>query len=418
MAAFEYRASDQAGNMQRGVESAADLHSAARALRARGLTPIVLKPTGAPALAVPTGGSSEISARGFSLPSFGAKTDRVTSEQVLRFTSELGILLQAGLPLDRAMKVQIDTAPVGAHRAMMEDILATLKSGRSLTVGLENHDGVFSGFYISMVRSGEASGNLAGVLADLASYLERSRAVRSTIVSAMVYPAILAVVATLSVAIMLGFVVPEFESLFDEMGEGLPILTAVIISLGDFVSAWWWVLFIVGAAFTTLMQRWLGTPEGRLWLDTTTLGLLGVGGVLRKFEISRFARTMGTLLENGVAILDAVDIARGTVANVVIREYLENLTPAVKRGERLSQALDPEMFSPMAIQMVMVGEESGRLDKMLIELALVYEGEVESDVKRALTLLEPALILGMGGVIAVIIMGILMGILSVNSMAF
>ena len=263
-----------------------------------------------------------------------------------------------------------------------------------------------------------ASGNLAGVLADLASYLERSRAVRSTIVSAMVYPAILAVVATLSVAIMLGFVVPEFESLFDEMGEGLPILTAVIISLGDFVSAWWWVLCIVGAAFTALMQRWLGTPEGRLWLDTTTLGFPGVGEVLRKFEISRFARTMGTLLENGVAILNAVDIARGTVANVVIREYLENLTPAVKRGERLSQALDPEIFSPMAIQMVMVGEESGRLDKMLIELALVYEGEVESDVKRALTLLEPALILGMGGVIAVIIMGILMGILSVNSMAF
>ena len=418
MAAFEYRASDRSGSMQQGVESATDLQSAARALRARGLTPIALKPAGAAALTVPAGGASEASPRRFSLPGLGAKTDRVTSEQVLRFTSELGILLQAGLPLDRAMKVQIDTAPVGAHRAMMEDILATLKSGRSLTVGLENHDGVFSGFYISMVRSGEASGNLAGVLTELASYLERSRAVRSTIVSAMVYPAILAVVATLSVAIMLGFVVPEFESLFDEMGEGLPILTAVIIRLGDFVSAWWWMLFIVGVAFTTLAQRWLVTPEGKLWLDTTTLGLPGVGGVLRKFEISRFARTMGTLLENGVAILNAVDIARGTVANVLIREYLEKLTPAVKRGERLSQALDPEIFSPMAIQMVMVGEESGRLDKMLIELAQVYEGEVESDVKRALTLLEPALILGMGGVIAIIIMGILMGILSVNSMAF
>ena len=171
MATFEYRASDRSGSMQQGVESATDLQSAARALRARGLTPIVLKPAGNATLSAPTGGSAGGTSRGFSLPGFGAKTDRVTPEQVLRFTSELGMLLQAGLPLDRAMKVQIDTAPFGAHRAMMEDILATLKSGRSLTVGLENHGNVFSGFYISMVRSGEASGNLAGVLTELASYL-------------------------------------------------------------------------------------------------------------------------------------------------------------------------------------------------------------------------------------------------------
>ena len=242
MATFEYRASDRSGSMQQGVESAADLQSAARALRARGLTPIVLKPSGNPALSASSGGSVDATGKGISLPGFGAKTDRVTPEQVLRFTSELGILLQAGLPLDRAMKVQIDTAPLGAHRAMMEDILATLKSGRSLTVGLENHGDVFSGFYISMVRSGEASGNLAGVLTELATYLERSRAVRSTIVSAMVYPAILAVVATLSVAIMLGYVVPEFESLFEEMGDGLPMLTAIIISLGDLVAGWWWLM--------------------------------------------------------------------------------------------------------------------------------------------------------------------------------
>ena len=185
---------------------------------------------------------------------------------MLRFTSELGILLQAGLPLDRAMKVQIDTAPFGAHRAMMEDILATLKSGRSLTAGLENHDSVFSGFYISMVRSGEASGNLAGVLTELASYLERSRAVRSTIVSAMVYPAILAVVASLSVAIMLGYVVPEFESLFEEMGDGLPMLTAIIISLGDLVAGWWWLMAIVIGGCDP-SQALAGHAGGRTWLD-------------------------------------------------------------------------------------------------------------------------------------------------------
>jgi general secretion pathway protein F len=413
MAAFEYRASDRSGSMQQGVEPAADLQSAARALRARGLTPIVLKPASSAAFAALEGGS-----KGFSILGFGAKANRVTPERVLRFTSELGTLLQAGLPLDRAMKVQIDTAPFGAHRAMMEDILATLKSGRSLTVGLENHDSIFSGFYISMVRSGEASGKLAGVLTELASYLERSRAVRSTITSAMLYPAILAVVATLSVAIMLGYVVPEFESLFEEMGDGLPMLTAIIISLGDLVAGWWWLMAILIGGLVTAVRRWLATQGGRTWIEARALTVPLAGPLIRKFEVSRFARTMGTLLGNGVAILKAADIASGTVGNTVLRQHLNDLAPAIKRGERLSKAMQPEMFSPLAVQMVMVGEESGKLDAMLLELAQVYESEVEADVKRALTLLEPALILGMGGLIAIIIMGILMGILSVNTMTF
>ena len=416
MAVFEYRASDQGGSLHQGMETAADLQAAARALRSRGLTPIVLTPSAGITI------GSVVSAEGNQVAAktsfFRSRGDRVTAVQILRLTSELGVLLHAGLPLDRALKVQIDTAEPSAFKAMAEDILQTIKSGRSFTVALEQHAGVFSGFYVSMVRSGEASGNLAGVLTDLSVYLERSKAVRSTIVSALVYPAILAVVATLSVAVMLGFVVPEFESLFDEMGEGLPFLTSLIIDLGDIVASWWWLLLGLAGLVAVFTRRWLGTPEGRLRVDARLLTLPIAGSLVKKFEISRFARTLGTLLSNGVAILKAVDIARGTVGNVVIAEHLEDLEPAVKRGERLSKAMRSEVFSPMAVQMVLVGEESGRWDAMLLELAQVYEAEVEADVKRALTLLEPALILGMGGLIAVIIMGILMGILSVNSMAF
>ena len=172
MAVFDYRASNRSGELTEGVESAVDLRSAARALRARGLTPIVLKPSaGGTAMPQPVGGKGEgktAPRAGLILPGFGSRAEHSSAEQVLRFTSELGILLQAGLPLDRAMKVQIDSAEPGVHRAMMEDILTTLKSGRSLTVGLEQYGSVFSSFYISMVRSGEASGNLAGVLTDLA----------------------------------------------------------------------------------------------------------------------------------------------------------------------------------------------------------------------------------------------------------
>ena len=235
MAVFEYRASDRGGSLHQGMETAADLQAAARALRSRGLTPIVLTPSaGVARNSVASGDDAKAAPK---KPLFSSRGDKVTAAQVLRLTSELGVLLHAGLPLDRALKVQIDTAEPNAFKAMAEDILQTIKSGRSFTMALEQHAEVFSGFYISMVRSGEASGNLAGVLTELSVYLERSKAVRSTIVSAMVYPAILAVVATLSVAVMLGFVVPEFESLFEEMGEGLPLLTSVIISLGDLVSA-------------------------------------------------------------------------------------------------------------------------------------------------------------------------------------
>lgn len=414
MAIFEYRASDQGGSLHQGVETASDLQSAARALRARGLTPIVLTPNSAGAVSQATDSADSNPKTNLIFN----RTDTVSSAQVLRLTSELSVLLHAGLPLDRALKIQIDTAEPGALKLMAEDILKTIKSGRAFTVALDQYPGVFSSFYVSMVRSGEASGNLAGVLSELSVYLERSKAVRSTVVSALVYPAILAVVATLSVAIMLGFVVPEFESIFDEMGDGLPMLTQFIIVLGDVVSAWWWLMLGGIIAVSHFAKRWVSTPEGRAAVDSKLLNLPIAGPLLRKFEISRFARTMGTLLSNGVAILKAVDIARGTVSNALIKEHLAGLEPAVKRGERLSKAMQPDIFSPMAIQMVLVGEESGRLDTMLIELAQVYEAEVESDVKRALTLLEPALILGMGGVIAVIIMGILMGILSVNTMAF
>ena len=414
MAAFDYRASDQGGSLHQGVETASDLQSAARALRSRGLTPIVLTPSSG---AVKSEEAVEADSASRTRFIFN-RADTISAAQTLRLTSELSVLLHAGLPLDRALKIQIDTAESDAFKLMTEEILNTIKSGRAYTAALEQYPEVFNSFYVSMVRSGEASGNLAGVLSELSTYLERSKAVRSTIVSALVYPAILAVVATLSVAIMLGFVVPEFESIFDEMGDGLPMLTRFIIALGDLVSAWWWLILAVIVSISYFVRRWVSTPEGKARLDAKVLDLPIAGSLLRKFEISRFARTMGTLLANGVAILKAVDIARGTVSNTIIRDRLTGLEPAVKRGERLSKAMSPDTFSPMAIQMVLVGEESGRLDAMLIQLAQVYESEVEADVKRALTLLEPALILGMGGLIAVIIMGILMGILSVNTMAF
>lgn len=422
MAMFRYKAVNRGGDMDVGTIEAADERSANRALRSRGLTPLNLVVANAAAvsaepssLGAKTVGASKSMNAGVSL--FGNDSAKVSRKDVLRFTSELSVLLKAGLPLDRAIKVQIDSAPEGAMKALSSELLVSLKGGKALSVGLEARSDVFDSFYINMVRSGEASGSLSVVLAELAAYLERSRAIRASVVSALMYPAVLAAVAIISIAVMLGFVVPKFEALFEDMGDALPLLTEMVIGLGDLIAAWGWLLLLLGVAGWLLMRRWLGTVEGRQWRDRRSLALPVLGGIVNRYEVAQFSRTMGTLLNNGVSMLKAADIAVGTVRNSLVRDALQVIAPAIKRGGRMSESMDASVFSPVAVQMVRVGEESGSLDAMLLQLAQVYESEVENEIKRALTLLEPLLILGMGGVIAVIIVAILMGILSVNQLA-
>ncbi|MDA9711202.1 type II secretion system F family protein [Luminiphilus sp.] len=427
MPTFRYKALGQSGALDQGVVTAKDMAGAQRQLRAQKLTPIYvsvasdLTPNARAGserdLPLPDAETAKVLlgkvSRGTQVKKSTKRFDR---DDVLRFTAEMSVLLRAGLPLDRAMKVQIESAADGIQKNLLEELLVSLKAGKALSAGLEKRPDIFNHFYINMVRSGEASGDLADVLQELAAYLERSKAVRASVIAALIYPAILAAVAALSVFVMLSYVVPEFEALFEDMGESLPLLTRAIVGLGDLVSAWGWLLLLVSVGIFLWLRRWTASAQGREWIDLKSLTVPLVGSIMLKYEVARFARTMGTLLKNGVAMLRATDIAVGTVSNSLIRASLVELPQTIKRGGRLSQALDTRVFSPVALQMVRVGEESGSLDTMLIELAQVSEAEVEDEVKRALTLLEPALILGMGGIIAVIIMGILMGILSVNTL--
>ena len=293
-----------------------------------------------------------------------------------------------------------------------------MKGGKALSIAMQSHEKIFGSFYISMVRSGEASGQLSEVLDRLVEYLENAKANRDSVVSALIYPAILLVVAVLSIVLMLGFVVPQFESLFEDMGEALPLLTQMVLSGADFIKSWGWLLLIVLIGGGIVFRNWSSTDQGRTALDKRMLGLPLAGGIVFEFEVSKFARTTGTLLGNGVSLLKAISIAIDTVDNRVIRDALQVLPPAVKGGQRMSIALEEsKMFTPMVIQMIRVGEESGSLDKMLLELAKVFDDHVQSGVKRGLALLEPILILTMGFIIAVIIIAILMGILSVNNLA-
>lgn len=401
MPEFSYKALGRDGKSHAGVIDAEGLEVASRQLRAQGLTPLQLE----------AGSSASQAAKKHSGKAVGRA-------EVLSMTSELAVLLRAGLPLDRALKVLIDMAADARMNSLLNDLLSSVKGGKSLSHALQPHESVFGTFYINMVRSGEASGHLSDVLNRLVEYLENAKANRDTVVSALIYPAILAVVAILSIVVMLGFVVPQFESLFDDMGEALPPLTQLVISAADFIKAWGWLLLLLALGLGLYLRSWLATEPGRVALHQRLLKLPLAGGIIFEFEVSKFARTVGTLLGNGVSMLQAISIAINTVDNTVIRDALGVLPPAVKAGKRMSVALEEtEMFTPMVIQMVRVGEESGSLDQMMLELARVFDDHVQSGVKRGLTLLEPVLILGMGFIIAVIIISILMGILSVNDLA-
>lgn len=373
---------------------------ASRQLRARGLTLLSLK--------------SE--AEGAALArSRGRAPNRA---DVLSMTSELAVLLRAGLPLDRSLKILIDMSSVPSMGALLGDVLKAVKDGKAFSAALEPYADLFGRFYLSIVRSGEASGEMAVVLNRLVEHLEEAKANRDTVVSALVYPIILLVVATLSVFLMLGLVVPQFQELFDDMGDGLPLLTVIIIGAADFVKAWFWLLALMIAGGIFWFRRWASTKAGQRRWHRRLLSLPIAGELFFEFDMARFARTLGTLLGNGVPLLRAIDIALETVGNVVLRDALATLAPTVKAGQRMSLALaETRMFTPLVIQMTRVGEESGALDEMMLELAKVFDDSVSNGVKRALTLLEPALILGMGLVIGFIIVAIIMGIMSVNTLA-
>jgi general secretion pathway protein F len=297
-------------------------------------------------------------------------------------------------------------------------VLDDVKGGAPLSRAMARERRLFGEFYLNMVRSGEASGELSAVLARLVEHMERLRALRESVVSATIYPAILLVVAIVSLIAMLGFVVPQFEKLFTDMGDALPLATRIVMRAGQ-VFRNWGVEIAVGAGLAGwLIGRWLGSPRGKVWWQTRVLFAPLLGRLMLKFQLNLFARTLGTLLGNGVPMLTALQIATDTVGNQVLRQELASVAPAVKEGGRLVDALAATgIFEPLSINLVRVGEETGRIGPMMLELANILNRDVETGIRRTLTLIEPILIIVLGLLIASIIVSIMLGILSINDLA-
>lgn len=417
MPEFAWRAANSAGKVEEGRFTAATPAQVLKHLRDQGMTPLHIGDAGA---AVPLPG---IAGRTASLGRFAQPKGRqargpVTAPDVLALTSELAIMLRAGLALDNALRVLIDMSHKPSVAALVQSILDAVKGGTPLSRALAAHRDLFGDFYINMVRSGEASGQMSAVLDRLVEHMERQRALRDSVISATIYPAILLGVAVLSLIAMLGFVVPQFEKLFTDMGDALPLPTRLVMVMGQAFTQYGLVLGTVAAGGVLLGLRFLKSPAGRNWWQARLLRLPLVGRLALKYQLTLFSRSLGTLLGNGVPMLTALQIATETVGNSVLQQALSRVAPIVKEGGKVVQAIQATgIFEPLAINLIRVGEETGRVGQMMLELSNILNREVETGIKRLLTLVEPVLILVLGVLIAAIIVSILLGILSINDLA-
>ncbi|WP_024298957.1 type II secretion system F family protein [Methylomicrobium lacus] len=405
MPLYAYKAINSLGETEEGVRDASDEASLIGLLQAEGYIPIKVSPA---------------SAKNFLGLSLGAKQTKLSQKEIGMFTSELATLLDSGLPLDKSLTVLIDLTEDNEKLSkLIARVLEKVKGGSSLADALDKQPGVFSRFYLNMIRAGEAGGSLGDVLNRLAEYLERSRELKDTVSTALIYPAVLLVMSLASLFVMLIFVVPQFTEMFESAGQQLPVSTQIVVGLAEWLQSYWWLL-IGGAIFAVSYMRFqLADPVRKKVWDGRFLKLPLADMVIVNKETANMTRTLGTLLGNGVSILSALVIVKETVDNLVLVDAIQFAEEELKQGKRMSDALvKTGIFPKMAVQMIRMGEETGHLEEMLLRVAEIYDKQLRIAIQRMLALLEPALIITLGLMIAGIIVSILLAILSVNDLAF
>jgi len=351
----------------------------------------------------------------FNLPEFGS--GKINSNHISIMTRELATLLQAGLPLDQALRTLEDVSTNPSVKMLVNNIYSRVQGGASLSSAMEAQDNSFSRLYLNMIRAGEAGGALELVLQRLSDYLERSSEMRSTVISALIYPIILFLIAIISVIALMVFVVPQFIPLFEDVGQALPFATQMVFGTAELFQQYWWACPVVIVGTLWIFQSQLKDPVKHLQWDTFLLSVPLYGDLIAKIEVSRFSRTLGTLLSNGVPLLTGVSIVQEVINNRAIAKVMEAVTRSLEQGGHLADALKKtERFPQLAVQLIQVGEETGQLETMMLKIADIYDQETNASIKRMLTLIEPVLILGLGGMIAVIIISILVAILGLNEL--
>jgi general secretion pathway protein F len=344
-----------------------------------------------------------------------SKRQGMNQTQVLQFTQQLATLLGAGQPLDRALQILLELPESEKAKRIIERVRDHVRGGGALSDALESEPGVFSRLYVNMVRAGEVGGALDTTLSRLANYLERAKALRESVVNALIYPAILVVMVFGALFVLLAFVVPRFLPMFKDMNVELPMITEVVLFVGTTLQNWWWLIAAAIFALVVLVRRRLAEPAARLAWDARMLNVRIIGPLTARLETARLARTLGTLLKNGVPLLTALAIGRNVLGNMALADALDKASEEVKTGGGLAFALgQSKRFPRLALQMISVGEESGALDDMLLKVADTFDVEAKNTVDRLLAAMVPVLTVFMTGVVALIMMAILLPILSIT----
>jgi general secretion pathway protein F len=397
MAIYSYRATSLKGEILEGAIEAADQKAAVERLKVSGLIPLKIA-------AAQESFKKKLSWR-------SAKGDLLT------FTTELSVLLNAGLPLDRSLNILAEILEKPETQAVVQAILKSIREGSSFSDALQRHPKMFSRLYVNMVRAGESGGVLDAVLEKLNDFLETTKELKDSVFSSMIYPLILLGTGGLSIIVLLTYVLPKFSVIFAELGGAMPLPTQVLLAASQGLRDYWWLIIVVPITLGILFKKNIGSPAGRLRWDRFKLKILK--DLITKLETARFCRTLGTLLKSGVPLLQALNNAKEVIGNQVIAEAIDRVSKGVKEGRGISLPLaSANVLPPLALSMVKVGEETGQLDTMLMKVAATYEKSLRVAVKRFISFLEPALILLMGMVIGFIVLSMLTAIFSITDLPF
>ncbi|NAP03565.1 type II secretion system protein GspF [Pseudomonas syringae] len=398
MSLFKYRALDAQGAPQNGTLEARDQDAAIAALQKRGLMVLQVDAAG-------MGGLRRALGSGL-----------LNGAALVSFTQQLATLLGAGQPLERSLGILLKQPGQPQTKALIERIREQVKAGKPLSVALEEEGSQFSPLYISMVRAGEAGGALESTLRQLSDYLERSQLLRGEVINALIYPAFLVVSVLGSLALLLAYVVPQFVPIFKDLGVPIPLITEVILNLGQFLSDYGLAVLAGLIALIWGMAIRMRDPQRRERRDRRLLGIRVIGPLLQRIEAARLTRTLGTLLTNGVALLQALVIARQVCTNRALQAQVEQAAESVKGGGTLASAFGAQPLLPdLALQMIEVGEQAGELDTMLMKVADVFDVEAKRGIDRMLAALVPALTVVMAGMVAVIMLAIMLPLMSLTS---
>jgi general secretion pathway protein F len=406
MPVFEYTALDARGKTTSGIIDAEGAQAARQRLRTSGIFPVSIKETSE---AAPKKESRNLN--------LSRRFSRVKPVEVAMMTRQLATLIGAGFPLVSALDALIPQTKSHGFKKIMAQIKDLIVEGNSFAQALSKYPAAFSSLYVNMVRAGESSGTLEIVLDRLADITEKQQALMNRIQTALAYPIFMLIFGTIVLFILLIYIVPSFTSIFTDMNQVLPTPTRLLIFLGEFFKSYWWGGFIIIGFVGFLFNRMKKTEKGRFWIDKIILALPLTGNLAKKLAVARFARTLGSLLENGVSMLVALDIVKNIAGNILISEAVETAAIEVGKGQGLGAALSGRgIFPQLSIQMILVGEQSGALEKMLTKISDVFETEVENNIMRLTSYLEPVMILVMGLCVLFIVLSICLPIFEMNQL--